>query len=146
MEDIVKNISSSHFIYRLPQVVGPTSNSTLISFFVNQIKLSENLNIQIHAKRNLIDCVDVTKIVHFLVENSLGKDSIQNIATPINIAVIEIAKEISLILGKKLIFSKINSGDQYDISINFLANHLKDFNYLNEKNYWQKVLRKYVCI
>jgi nucleoside-diphosphate-sugar epimerase len=144
MEDIVKELSSSYFIYRLPQVVGSTSNSTLVSFFANQINSSKNLEIQILSKRNLIDCVDVAKVIHFLVENSMGKDSIQNIATPNNIEVIEIAKEISLLLGKKLIFSKINSGDQYSIPIDFLTNNLKDFNYLNEKNYWQKVLRKYV--
>jgi nucleoside-diphosphate-sugar epimerase len=144
MEDIVKELSSSYFIYRLPQVVGSTSNSTLVSFFANQINLSKNLNIQIESKRNLIDCVDVAKVVHFLVENSLGKDSVQNIATPINIDVIEIAKEISLILGKELFFSKIDGGDHYIIPIDFLLHHLRDFDYLYEKNYWRKVLLNYV--
>lgn len=144
MENIVKELSSSYFIYRLPQVVGSTSNSTLVSFFANQINLSNHLSIQMNSKRNLIDCVDVSKVVHFLVENSLGKDSIQNIATPINIDAIEIAKEISLILGKELFFSKVHAGDQYRIPIDFLALHLKGFDYLYEKNYWRNILRKYI--
>lgn len=145
MEDIVKELSSSHFIYRLPQVVGLTTNSTLVSYFENQINLSKNLNIQIHSKRNLIDCVDVAKVVHYLVENALGEDSIQNIATPINLDVIEIAREISIILGKEFSFSIIDAGDHYNIPIDFLVHNLKEFDYLYEKNYWRKVLRKYIC-
>lgn len=144
MECLVSKTAPSFHIFRLPQVVGWVKNSTLVSFLTNSIIYKRNLSIQSYAKRNLVDVTDVARITSEIVNQELGINSIQNIASSISVSVVDVVGEISSILEREAIYACTESGDDQSVDNNFLKNSLDHDDIIFSNDYWRLVLRKYV--
>jgi nucleoside-diphosphate-sugar epimerase len=145
MEDLVCDNFKNYTIYRLPQVVGIVNNTTLVSHFINKIINSELITIQKNVTRNLIDVDDVSRIVIQLNDEKYwySNNKIINLATNTNPTVESILIKISLILGKNLNFTTIDAIQNESVDVSYLLGLIKG-DMIFEKNYWERVLDKYV--
>lgn len=144
MESLVAAASSSFHIYRLPQVVGPTRNLTLVSYLVESLLQGRCVKVQSRAKRNLLDVNDVSRLIHHLVEHDIGRNSIQALAAAHSVYVCDVLQRIGEVLDIPPIFDVVDAGESYDISIDFVRTHFGLDDPLMEKDYWRAVLQKHV--
>lgn len=144
MERLVQASASSFHVFRLPQLVGVVKNATLISYLVDAILNERVLNVHGLATRNLLDVIDLVRIVQTLVNQDLGRDSIKNIASAKSVPVVDIVREISVILQRtpKLIINP--TGYSQDIDIELLKTALDARDVVFDNDYWVQVLRRYV--
>lgn len=146
MENVVLSSESSFNVFRLPQLVGRVKNSTLISYLVNTILDGKSFNVQSLATRNLLDIVDLVRVVKTLINHNLGLNSIQNIASLKSVPVLDIVSEISKILQLSPKFDLVPDGYCQNIDIEFLQKTLNLQDVLLKDDYWVHVLRRYVSV
>ena len=72
MENLVLS-SPSSLVFRLPQVVAPCNNNTLISNFVRSLYFSDPLTLQTQSTRRLIDINDILRLTSTVI-NTLSLD------------------------------------------------------------------------
>lgn len=63
MERLVEQSAARYLVCRLPQVVGLTANTTLVSHIVRSIRARTAISVLPNARRSLIDVDDVVRIV-----------------------------------------------------------------------------------
>lgn len=146
MENVVSSSASSFNVFRLPQLVGRVKNSTLISYLVNAILDGQTFNVQSLSTRNLLDIVDLVRVVKTLINQNLGLNSIQNIASLKSVPVLDIVSEISKILQRSPKFDLVPDGYCQNIDIEFLKKTLNLQDILLKDDYWVHVLRRYVSV
>lgn len=146
MEKYIQENISNYYIFRLPQVVGSVKNSTIVSFFTNQIINNEKTKIQKCAFRNLVDIDDIVRIVQYILSSKLGKNSIQNIASNKNISAFNIYSKIAEILALPANIEMIDGGQSYEIPINDLSSIIGEEDIIFKPNYWEETLIKYTPI
>ena len=144
MESRVAAAASSFHIYRLPQVVGATRNLTLVSYLVESLLLRRRVIVQKHAKRNLVDVGDVSRLIRHLVENDIGTDSTQSLASAHSVPVADVLQVIGELLDVEPIFDVVDAGESYDISTAFVNRHFGSGDPLMKSDYWRAVLQKHV--
>ncbi|TCL70391.1 NAD-dependent epimerase/dehydratase family protein [Rhizobium sp. BK251] len=143
MEGLVRS-QKDHVIFRLPQVVGKTSNPNfLTNYLFRKITLGEHFEVWKYAKRNLIDVEDVAAIASYLVRTSLVNGTTQNIASPFSTSVLQLVEVFELVLGKKARYSLVEAGGSYVVDSALAAEVAMpsgvDFN----DAYIEGVVRKY---
>ena len=70
MEELIKNETSNHVIFRVPQIIGKLGNqNNLVNFLKNSIINKTEITVRTRVSRALIDIEDLEKIVNY------GKDS-----------------------------------------------------------------------
>lgn len=146
MEKYVQENISNYYIFRLPQIVGSVKNSTIVSFFTNQIINNEKAKIQKCAFRNLLDIDDVVRIVEYIISSKFCKNSIQNIASNKNISAFNIYNKIAEILKLPTNIEIIDGGQSYEIPVNNLSIIIGKEDMIFKPNYWEETLEKYVPI
>jgi nucleoside-diphosphate-sugar epimerase len=148
MEQLIKNNFNKYLIVRFPELIGFNSNKkNLINFLYQKIINNFKFNLWNNAKRNIIDIDHAIKIFFYFI-NKIRK--YKKINLEINIAnsrfyrVQNIVKVIEKITLKKAIYSKIRTGDLYwSIKNTFNSRVFNDLNIRFDKNYLEKVLKKY---
>jgi UDP-2-acetamido-2,6-beta-L-arabino-hexul-4-ose reductase len=147
MENIVKNLSTKYYIFRLSEVVGKSKNKyQIVNYFYNVIKNQETFTLWQNACRRLIDVEDVYLLCNTLLTNKKYINNIYNITTPYKIKVTDIVTILEKILNIKSKAIIENKGNCYDIKGNCIYNILKDnleFKYIWEKEYAEQILVKY---
>lgn len=142
MESLVKE-SPYNTIFRLPQVVGKTTNpNTLVNYIYNKIISGSNIQIWKSAKRNLIDVDDVAKIAYALLDSALAHGTI-NIASPFDFSIIEIVKTFEIVLNKKANYELVDAGGVYPIEINQVRQVAFKTNVNFDESYISRILSKY---
>ncbi len=144
MEFLVSSRASFFHIFRLPQVVGIVDNMTIVSYFVTSILRGKYLHIQKKAKRNLLDVADVARFTEKLVNDKIGINTVQNLASSKNITILEIVYEISSILMRDFEFESSDLGCEYYIDIELLKSTFGQDDFVFTNDYWRQILRKYV--
>ena len=144
MESTVAAAASSFQIYRLPQVVGATRNLTLVSYLVESLLLRRRVNVQQHAKRNLIDVGDVSRLIHHLVAHDIAPNSTQSLASAYSVPVADVLTAIGKLLNIEPIYDVVDAGESYDISTDFVNRHFGSDDPLMKMDYWRAVLEKHV--
>lgn len=144
MEQVVTANAKSFLILRLPQVVGLTSNSTLVSFFVEQILKRNTLRIQAGATRNLIDVCDVVRITSVLLDAVNCSRLTVNIAAKRAVSARDIIQRISDILEVRPHCVEVRGGEAYPISVEFIEGLLRPDDPIFGDKYWVDTLDKYV--
>lgn len=140
MENLVRT-SSDFSIFRLPQVVGKTSNPhTLTNFIYNQIKSGCEFKVWLNAKRCLIDVEDVVSIVTTLIHRNI--DTV-NIASPFSISILDLVKIFEMVLEKNANYSIVEAGGAYLIDTDLALSVASSIGVLFDENYVEKVIRKY---
>lgn len=148
MEQLIKNNFNKYIIVRFPEIIGFNSNkNNLINFLYQKIINNFRFSLWDNAKRNIIDIDHAIKIFFYFV-NKIRK--VKKINLQINIAntrfyrVQKIVKVIEKITLKKAIYTKIRTGDLYwSIKNTFNFKVFNDLNIRFDKNYLEKVLKKY---
>jgi len=148
MEQLIKNNFNKYLIVRFPELIGFNSNKkNLINFLYQKIINNFKFSLWNNAKRNIIDIDHAIKIFFYFI-NKIRK--YKKINLEINIAnsrfyrVQNIVKVIEKITLKKAIYSKIRTGDLYwSIKNTFNSRVFNDLNIRFDKNYLEKVLKKY---
>lgn len=141
-EDLIRDSNVNYLIARLPNVVGKTKNTKqLIPFLVHSaragfVKLLEN------ARRDIIDIDDVSRIIFALLDCS-QRNLTLNIASGNSILVLDIFKEIQSILRLHPKVEIIKAGDVHLFDVSLMKSLLPG-NFFFEKNYYKKVIKKYL--
>lgn len=145
MEKIVAQLPR-HFIFRLPQVVGYTTNpNTLTNYIHARIVAGEQFHVWESAWRNIIDVDDIVAIAEYMIKepHSAFINQVINIASPNSISILELVKAFERVMDKKANYKLVDKGDHYDIDVGLA---LKAANKLELKfapDYVEKVIEKY---
>jgi nucleoside-diphosphate-sugar epimerase len=145
IEAIIKRYQKEYIIFRLPQVVGKTTSSTLINFLFNAIKNNDKFEIWGKAYRNLIDCEEVFKICRYIIQSKLFINQTVNVASTIKIPVPKIVEIVEKVLNKKGNYSITDKGSDYDIELTDILPIIIKLGVEFDENYPERLIRKYYC-
>ncbi len=145
IEILIQKNLKNYIIFRFPQIVGKNTNPhTLTNFLYQKIKNEKNFIIWSKTKRNLIDIIDMKKIIKTILVNKNFKNKVFNIKNTESIYVEQIVSILSKILKKRPKFNILK----------FKNTHIKNSIYkktknkylisiFKKKNYTETVLRRY---
>jgi len=143
MESLIKRQNQNFVIFRLPQAVGTTSNSTIIKFLHDKIQNAESFELWENSFRNLIDIEDVFKISEYILSHNMFSRSIINIASPINTSIPAIVEILENLIGKRAVFTRIEKGAQYTIDISLILEIIKSLGIKFDVSYPSRIVQKY---
>lgn len=148
MEEIIKKRCKKYFIFRLPQLIGKSSNkNSLINYFINSILEDKKIVVWKNAYKNLIDIKDVKNMVEFLIQNEESNKTI-NLINKHYYSILEIIKILESFISKKALIELINKGFKPEyIGLKILDDLNIDFddNYLQksiEFSYSEQIIKK----
>lgn len=142
VENIIRSMHSNYLIFRLPIVVGETSNnSTFFNNIKNKILNNEPINVYKKATRYLIDIDDISNILPYIIDND--KNKAINVCFDNKMLVIDIINIMEQILSKNANIIHIDFGHNYDINNSEFKKVLTD-NLLPSKEYTIELIRKYL--
>ena len=145
IENIIKNYDN-FYIFRLPNVVGKTTNNfTLINNLIYKLKNNLKITVLSEATRNIIDILDVVRIVDLILESDDAKNRIINIANKYNNKVIDIILYLFAMYDCKtdLLLKKSLIKSSYPINIKYIKKYLILAKIKFCNNYYKKILDKY---
>lgn len=115
MEDLVLSHPGGHVI-RLPQLAGPNAPpNTLIASLVTKIRAGDEILVWTDTVRNIIDVVDVVRIVDAWLTLDSSSNRIINVANPVSMPVIDIVNAIEVALNLCAKIKYISKGVPYKI-------------------------------
>lgn len=143
MEAIVRQ--ARYFaIFRLPQVVGKTSNTnTLTNFIHKKIVAGEHFDVWRYAKRNIIDIADVATIAKYILSEEFLTRQTTNIANPSYSSIIELVEIFELVLGRKAVYTVLDAGGSYNIDTELSTRAADRAGVVFNECYLEHVIRKY---
>lgn len=143
IEKMVRERVASYLLFRLPQVVGNTSNlTTLISFLYNSIVTQQPIEVWDNASRYIIDADDAVRIVSYVVDNGMFRNSTVNVASrPCLVG--ELVKTLEEITGKLAVCTHSERGSYYAIDMTDIKPILEQLKIEFGPEYLSNVLSKY---
>jgi nucleoside-diphosphate-sugar epimerase len=140
-EDRVRGRAEGFLILRLPNAVGRTTNTRqLIPSLVRQIGTGL-VQVQRHARRDLIDIEDVVDVAIGLLDAGRRGDTF-NVASGHCVPIPEIVDEVSVVLGASPKRFFLDAGVPQEFDTTALLRTLPSTQFAGD--YWQGVLRRYV--
>jgi nucleoside-diphosphate-sugar epimerase len=144
MENIVSSHVGEYYIFRLPQVVGRSSNkNTLINFLLDKIKSETSFEIYSGTKKNIIDIDDVYSMVTYIIKHKIYVNSTCNIVNTIYISILDVVKIIEKTLGKQAHYVIKNIDTSHCYNAPHIASIAKESGILFDDNYHQRLISKY---
>jgi nucleoside-diphosphate-sugar epimerase len=143
IEKAVRERAANYLLFRLPQVVGNTSNlTTLISFLYHRIVTQQPIDVWDNACRYIIDADDAASIVSYVVDNGMFRNSTVNVASrPCLVA--DLVKTLEEIIGKTAVCTHSERGSYYPIDTTDIKPILKQLKIEFGPEYLSNVLSKY---
>ena len=136
--------SDENVVFRLPQAVGRASNkSTLCNFLYDKLINGEEIELWIHARRNLIDVADIFRIGKVLIERGDAAGAITNIAAPVSHSMLEILRTFEKVLAMRARYKKVNAGSAYQIDTKVSDKIARLAGIEFNSSYLERVIRKY---
>lgn len=143
MERMVQKHPSG-LVVRLPQVAGPhASPYTLLAVLCESIRSGRIINVWEHATRNIIDVVDVVKIVSSWIATSNQRLNIINVANPNSYSIKTIIEAAESVLGCKARLNMVSAGADYDINIASIEPLIKTLGIDFGKDYLSRTIARY---
>ncbi len=143
MESLVSS-SGKYAIFRLPQVVGKTSNpNTLTNYLYRHIKSGTPFQLWSRASRNIIDVDDVASIISHLQRSRKAHNVTVNIACPFSTPVSALVATFELILKTRGNYTVMAAGGSYPIDVAVAAQAARELGIVFDDMYIEKLLRKY---
>lgn len=131
-------------VFRLPQVVGKTSNPyTLTNYLHAQIQAGLPFQVWQKARRNLIDVSDVARIATHLLPRALDERMTTNIACPFSVPIQELVATFENVLGKKANTTSVDAGASYGIDVSIAAAAALEAGVRFDTQYIDQLIRKY---
>jgi nucleoside-diphosphate-sugar epimerase len=144
MEKIIIDNANIYNIFRVSQIVGKTTNNTLVNYLANSIKDDYIIDIWTKSTRNLIDVDDLFSIVTYLIEKNLFQNSIVHIANEKSISILRLVELIEKILGKSGKYNLLDKGGEYSSIPMDVLLYFKVLNIHFEEGYYENILRKHL--
>ncbi|MDQ5906904.1 MAG: hypothetical protein QG592_330 [Pseudomonadota bacterium] len=111
----------NYLICRLPIVAGKTTNPhTLLNFLHSRISRSERFDLLPDARRNIIDTVDISTIVRWLLKEG-AQDETVNIAAPMDYSMRQIVTAFEHLLDKPAMVREYPGGSEPPINVERIA-------------------------
>jgi len=144
IEDIIRANSPSHFILRVSNVAGKSSNpNTLLNYFYYHIRNGINFDLWMNACRNIIDIEDLFFIADHVLENATPGGQSINIASPVNHPVPAIVAAIESFLATRSNYIEVNKGTCFDIDLSAIQPILQKLPTKFDNNYLPGLLSRY---
>ena len=120
LEALVK-ARGDYLICRLPTVAGKTSNPhTLLNYLHSRIARSERFDLWPDARRNIIDTIDVSTIVRWLIKDG-ARNEVVNVAAPHDYSMREIVAGFEALLEKPAFVREHPGGDSQTLDVSRIA-------------------------
>lgn len=142
MEALVLAHPNGH-VARLPQVAGPNASPyTLLSALCSRIKSGQPVVIREHATRNIIDVVDVVRLVDaWLMEPDHARRI--NVANTRSYPVVTIVDTIESVLGIKGVREMVATGEPYDVDTSAIAPLMVSQGITFDQGYLASIIARY---
>ena len=144
MENFIKKNVKKYLIFRISQIVGNTTNNTLVNYLIKSIKAKDRIVIWKNSMRNLIDIDDVYSIVSYILDNKTEVNQVIHIANSQNIWILDIVRQIENILKISAIYDLEDKGAEYLPIPNDLQKYLFLLSEMFGNDYYLQLLKKYV--
>ena len=143
-EDAIREKSRRYLIIRLPQIVGLTTNNTLVSYFVRSIINNTSVNIYNGLLKNLLSVDDVVRLTDEVALRSDHFNTSITFASRYSISPLEIYLKIAKILNQ--IPKYQIASDQIGLIVNadIYRTKISSDDVTSAPEYWINVLKKYV--
>lgn len=146
LESIIQSSGNRYIIFRLPQVVGLTHNTTLVSYFVHKIINREVF--EIYTKpRTLIDIDDVILLTHQAIAIPGLHNRIITLSHAYSVPPLIIVKEIEQLLEVEGIYTVTELDNPHlMVTLDFseCEQLAREISLVFDSEYPHRVLRKYV--
>ncbi len=144
MESLIETEHSNYLIFRVSNIAGKTHNPhTVLNYFYNHIKEGSHFDLWENAQRNIISMEDIFKICTCIIEDSLFKNEVINIANPNTYDVKYIVSELEKFTGKKANYTLIQKGGGPLINLSKIKNYITQTGIQFNDEYLKKVLQNY---
>ena len=131
-------------VIRLPQVAGPNASPyTLLAVLCESIRSGRTINVWENATRNIIDVVDMVKIVSSWIFVSDQRDRVINVANPTSYPIKTIIESVESILGRKGKLNMVSAGAAYEIDISEIEPLINNLEINFDKEYISRVIARY---
>lgn len=142
-ENYIKNNSKKYLIVRTGNVVGKSGNyNTIFNFMFQKIKNSEEFELWIHAKRNLLDVDHLVMMVNELLNNGHCNEIVY-LLNPVDIHILDLLKKIELFLQKKAKYVAVDKESAVVGIDKTLSVNLFDKLGISEEGYADRLISKY---
>jgi nucleoside-diphosphate-sugar epimerase len=143
IENLIKEKAAKYLILRVSNAVGSQGNpNLLLNYLFEKAVNKEEILIQIDAKRNLIDVEDVRSITENIINKNIYNKTI-NLAYLDNFSIIDIVRLIEEFTKLVLKLKFENSGQEYNISLDYAKEYFLEKNKLNKSKYLEDLFHKY---
>jgi len=144
MEEIITTNAKKYVIFRISNPVGRTNNThTVFNFFIQHIMEKNPFVVWKYASRNLLDIDDMFAICDHILTMKLFKNSVVNIANPVNYPVTTIIAAIESHFHTKGIYTFAEKGDSPLIDTTAIEPFFSELNIPFNELYLPGILDKY---
>lgn len=143
IENYIKENSKNYIIFRLPIVVGHTSNNkTFFNNIKNKIINNETIIVFANATRYLIDVDDLSRMLPYFIDNIDNKTI--NVCFDNKMSVVDIIDIIKQVLLKNASITIKNFGSNYDIDNSYFKHIILFNNEMPDNQYNLNLIKKYL--
>ena len=144
MEELIQKSKTDFIIFRLPIVVGKsTNNHTLTNFLHHHISVEKAFNLHLKSSRYLIDIDTIKEILPNIIKNTNYYNKTINVTVSDKIAIKDLVSLFEKTIKKTAIYTEVNNGSSYTINNTLLADFLTENNYTFSEDYYKSVIEKY---
>lgn len=144
IEKHISSCSSEYLIFRLPTLIGKTSNPhTLANYLFNSIQNEQLITVFNNACRYIIDVDDISILLSQIIRRSIFQNCILDINFNNAIFVRELIGIFEDVLSKKAITEFTEGGDCYPTSNLPFLTFLKQIKYELDPFYNHHLIKKY---
>jgi nucleoside-diphosphate-sugar epimerase len=143
MEARVLSVPGS-VVFRLPQLVGPTSNPhTLVNYLRDKIATGARFELWTNAERNIVDVEDVVAIAGDLLRGGQVGGQAVNIATSRSLPMPEIVQILERVMGKRGNYSLVPRGAPFRIDTTLASQSATRLGIDFGEGYLERAMTKY---
>ena len=136
--------AKNHAIFRLPQVVGKTTNpNALTNYLFSRIMSESHFQAWRHAKRNLIDIDHIALIVTHIIRASLGSGVTAEIAKPFSIFIQRLVSIFEDVMHRRANFTLVEAGDSNSFDATFASGTASQVGVVSDDQYPKNLIAKY---
>ncbi|OQP57978.1 NAD-dependent epimerase/dehydratase family protein [Niastella populi] len=144
MEEVITTNAKKYLIFRVSNPIGRTKNThTVFNFFIQHIQEKKPFAIWKYASRNLLDIDDMYAICDHILKNGLFRNSIINIANPVNYPVTTIIAAIESHFHTKGVYTFEEKGSSPVIDTTAIEPLFNELNISFNELYLPGLLHKY---
>jgi nucleoside-diphosphate-sugar epimerase len=143
MEKLLVENASNYLVVKTTNIVGQGGNkNTLLRFFESKISKNETFDALVNQERNVLDVVDLVKVVHIILENLQENKSSFKVLGPENIKILDLIGLFEQKLNKKALFNPLSTAQTFTY-VSDLPDSISEKIKWDPENYTKKLIEKY---